>query len=221
MKKGICDKCGTNLPSGARFCPECADPITDADFAQSHKKRDPRKIEIKFSRSSSPTYEKAVQFASKFPSYTYDKQGNIPHHYVSFALVDIEAAATLWDMVSNWKSAQLFIGGQKSGKRQLSYGVLGCYRNRQKSDNPTAYCNEADDYDENFWGCFKLEMGATTLFSSWNTTYSNVNHDGHIAVNKKKIAEDLTKRAKQYQICPAFNPKPVKLPPPEEVACFC
>lgn len=210
MKKGICDKCGTNLPLGARFCPECADPITEVDFARSGKRKDPRKIEIKFSQSSSPIYEKAVQFASKFPSYICSKQDKTPFHYVSFTLVDVEAAVTLWDMVSNWKSAQMFIGGKKSGKRQLSYGVLGCYRDRQKSDNPKAYCNEADDCDENCWGCFKLEMGATTLFSSWDTTYSNANHDGHIAVNKKKIAEDLTKRAKQYQICPAFSPKRIK-----------
>jgi hypothetical protein len=223
VKKGICDKCGAKLPSGARFCPECADPITEVDFTQSLKKKDPRKIEIKFGHSSSPTYEKATQFASKLPSYNFNKQGDIPIHHISFGFVDVEAAATLWEMVSNWKSSQMFIGGQKAGKKQLTQGVLGCYRGRQNSDNPTTYCNQSDEEDENFWGCFKLKMGATTLFPSWNCRYSNVSHDGHITVNKKMIAEDLMKAAKQYQICPAFSPKRIKeafAELPEEIDIF-
>jgi len=27
----ICDKCGTPIPEGSRFCPQCADPVTEAD----------------------------------------------------------------------------------------------------------------------------------------------------------------------------------------------
>lgn len=27
----ICDKCGTEIPDGSKFCPQCADPITELD----------------------------------------------------------------------------------------------------------------------------------------------------------------------------------------------
>jgi len=27
----ICDKCGAQIPEGAKFCPQCADPVTEAD----------------------------------------------------------------------------------------------------------------------------------------------------------------------------------------------
>jgi len=210
MKKGICDKCGISLPLGAQLCPQCADPVTDADFVDSPGKRALPKIEIEFNFSTSTSYERAVQFASKFPSYTTSKSGKEQSHYVAFQLVDVESAATLWDLVANWKSAQLLIVGQKSGKRQLNAGALGCYRERQKSNDPTGYCVEAGDYDENFWDCFKLKMGSTTIFSSWEETYCSSNEDGHLTLNKKKIAEDLTRLAKEYQICPAFNPKKIK-----------
>lgn len=29
-----CDKCGAKIARGSRFCPQCADPVTDADTAQ-------------------------------------------------------------------------------------------------------------------------------------------------------------------------------------------
>jgi len=29
----ICDKCGAQIPEGSRFCPQCADPVTETDRA--------------------------------------------------------------------------------------------------------------------------------------------------------------------------------------------
>jgi hypothetical protein len=29
----ICNKCGAQIPEGSRFCPQCADPVTEADSA--------------------------------------------------------------------------------------------------------------------------------------------------------------------------------------------
>lgn len=31
----MCDKCGSKIPTKAKFCPECSDPVTDADKVQS------------------------------------------------------------------------------------------------------------------------------------------------------------------------------------------
>lgn len=35
MNKLVCDKCGSEIPAKAKFCPECGDPVTDADQVQS------------------------------------------------------------------------------------------------------------------------------------------------------------------------------------------
>ena len=40
MKKGICDKCGASLPLSAQFCPQCADPVTEADFTNNSQTAD-------------------------------------------------------------------------------------------------------------------------------------------------------------------------------------
>lgn len=35
MSELVCDKCGSKIPTEAKFCPECGDPVTDADRVQS------------------------------------------------------------------------------------------------------------------------------------------------------------------------------------------
>jgi protein-arginine kinase activator protein McsA len=35
----ICDKCGAQIPEGARFCPQCADVVTEADKVAKPAKR--------------------------------------------------------------------------------------------------------------------------------------------------------------------------------------
>ncbi len=34
MSKLVCDKCGSEIPAKSKFCPECGDPVTDADQVQ-------------------------------------------------------------------------------------------------------------------------------------------------------------------------------------------
>ena len=35
MSELVCDKCVSKIPTKAKFCPECGDPVTDADRVQS------------------------------------------------------------------------------------------------------------------------------------------------------------------------------------------
>lgn len=35
MNELVCDKCGSKIPTKAKFCPECGDPVTNADRVQS------------------------------------------------------------------------------------------------------------------------------------------------------------------------------------------
>ena len=35
MNELVCDKCGSKIPTKANFCPECGDPVTNADRVQS------------------------------------------------------------------------------------------------------------------------------------------------------------------------------------------
>ena len=42
----VCDKCGADVPSDARFCPQCADPVTAADKLESEPRRSTELVRI-------------------------------------------------------------------------------------------------------------------------------------------------------------------------------
>ena len=124
-QRPVCDKCGTVIPHDSNFCPKCGDPVTEEDFLQLAPAKDNLKIEITFGFSTSPSYKEAVDFASRFPSYRSEGEGKKSKHYVSFKLEDIEAAITLWEMIANWKSSKMSLGGEPITKKNLIYGALG------------------------------------------------------------------------------------------------
>ena len=205
-KRPVCDKCGTPLPHDSNFCSKCGDPVTEEDFLQLdvfHKKP---KIEISFGFSPSAMYKTAVEFASKFPSYYSEGEGKHIKHFVSFDLEDIEAAINLWDMISGWKSAQLTVAGEPATKKDLVYGPLGCWRQRQKSILPEAYCFKSDEHPslyQNIWGCFRLNIPNYSIFSSYGG-FSSI--DGtFLIIDKKSLAKKLAFGYLENRLCPALN----------------
>ncbi len=65
-----CDKCGGKILEGAKFCPHCGDPVTEADrpvagIATSAV----ADVEISFGSSSSKNYEQALAMCRNVPSF--------------------------------------------------------------------------------------------------------------------------------------------------------
>lgn len=72
----VCDKCGAGINEGAKFCPQCGDPVTDADrVSVPVTESQVAIVEITFGESSSPNFTKAVEICKNIPSYSASGEG--------------------------------------------------------------------------------------------------------------------------------------------------
>jgi hypothetical protein len=83
----ICDKCGAGINEGSKFCPQCGDPVTDADrvtvpVAESQVAN----VEISFGESSSANFTKAVEICKNIPSYSVTGEGKQAQHKLSLPI---------------------------------------------------------------------------------------------------------------------------------------
>jgi DNA-directed RNA polymerase subunit RPC12/RpoP len=62
MSELVCDKCGSKIPNKAKFCPQCGDPVTDADRVQSTGS------EVETIRLVCPKCEHQNLFKTRLPS---------------------------------------------------------------------------------------------------------------------------------------------------------
>ncbi len=205
-QRPVCDKCGTIIPHNSNFCPACGDPVTEEDFLGIIPENIRPQIEISFGFSHSSLYKDAVNFASRFPTYRSEGEGKEIKHYVSFDLEDIEAAISLWDMISKWKSSKMSLGGEMITKKNLIYGPLGCWRERKKSPLPEAYCYGTDrnTMEQNIWGCFRLGISNYQLFSTWGG-FSELVENRYLIINKEELGKKLAISYLQNRICPALD----------------
>lgn len=205
----ICDKCGTKINQDAKFCPQCGDPVTEADKATTikHKATIPQAV-IVFGKSTSVNYQKAVSICKNLPSYEVTGEGKHTVHKVSIELTDIELIVNLFDLVGSWKTSQMLIDGEPATKKDLSYYGLGCYRNRQQSFHPEKYCYDLDGYRANIWGCHYLNMPVEEFSSGWSEM-GRFNADGEWIFDKQRIKTALMQAIKSAQPCPALDPERV------------
>ncbi|MBD3341363.1 MAG: zinc ribbon domain-containing protein [Candidatus Lokiarchaeota archaeon] len=198
-----CDKCEANIPEGAKFCPQCADPVTEADIVKSPAKiNGPANVEISFGLSSSANYAQAKEICEKLPNYIASGEGKTTKHYVCLPITEVELIINIWDLVGNWKSSQMLIDGQKSTKSDLVYRGVGCYRNRQNSYNPNQYCFGEREYEYNIWGCRRMEM--PIIFGEW-LTFGKFDRSGIWYFDKDRIKQELERKIHENRLCPILN----------------
>lgn len=200
----ICDKCNAQILEGSKFCPQCADPVTEADVvAKPALKNKPAAVDISFGYSSSSNYSKALDLCRKLPTYTEIGEGKTISHSVKLSITDVELVATIFDLVGSWKSSQMLIDGQRSTKSDLTYYGVGCYRKRQKALNPKQYCYGEDEYCYNIWGCQRMNM--PLVYGGW-LTYGQFDKYGVWYFDKERIRRELDESIHENKLCPILNP---------------
>lgn len=203
----ICDKCANQIASDARFCPNCGDPVTEADLpAQVELSGGSVNIQVSFGYSSSPNYDTAVDLISGNPAYEIEGEGRKTRHSVLIGGVDVQLAIRLWDIVGGWKSSTMHINGEAASKSDLVYKGLGCYRSRQQSIQHDEYCYGEHVYEQNIWGCKRMGISIERLTSRWQQEYGRFGKDKKWHFDKAAIEADLRRKLHEHRFCPILRP---------------
>lgn len=201
----ICDKCESRIPEDAKFCPQCADPVTEADYSKQPTTRSTvPQISIEFGHSTSSRFDEAVELAQRLPTHTSDGEGTDVVHQVQLEATDVGLAVSLWEIVGNWKSARMTVDGERITKKDLTYGALGCYQNRQESFEPQEYCYGEREHDQNIWGCHNLGLPLSPWRESW-FTWGEWNAKGEWHWDKDRIRHELEKALHDFRYCPVLD----------------
>ncbi len=202
----ICDKCGAHIDSGAKFCGQCGDPVTEADIPKKALSSNAIPLAvITFGYSSSANYPKAQKLCEHIPTYQVIGEGKQAEHQVTLEVTEIALIKKLYDLVGSWKSSQMLIGGKQCTKKDLTYYGLGCYQNRQQSSNPDNYCNEVTHWNDNIWGCLRMPTIDVEQLS-WNlSVYGNLNKKGQWVLDQKRLQQDLMSSIKENELCPRLD----------------
>jgi hypothetical protein len=201
----VCDKCGASINEGSMFCAQCGDPVTEEDkVKQVVTASNAVMAQISFGNSSSAGYAKAIGICEKLPSYEVIGEGRQIQHKVTLPLTEVELVSTIFDLVGSWKSSQMLINGQPATKKDLSYYGVGCYRSRQKSYKPEAFCFGERQYEANIWGCKKLGMPIYEWGGGW-LDYGQFDSKGVWHFDKARIRHELEIALKENELCPVIN----------------
>lgn len=205
----ICDKCGASIVEGSKFCPQCGDPVTEADkVTVLLSEKQIANVEIIFGYSSSPNYERAAEICKNIPSYSTSGEGNQTQHKISLPITEVDLLLNLYDLVGSWKTSRMLINGHSSTKKAISLGGVGCYRNRQRAYIPEQYCFGEQEYEANIWGCKRLGLPVTQWGGGW-LDYGKFDGSGAWHFDKKRIEHELKIALKNNELCPVLDEKRV------------
>ena len=201
----VCDKCSAGINEEAKFCPQCGDPVTEADRVTIPvADGQVANVEISFGHSSSQNFNKAIEICQNIPSYTVSGEEKQAQYKIILPITEVELVIKVFDLVGSWKSSQMLINGHAATKKDLTYYGVGCYRNRQKAYKPEQYCFGEKEYDANIWGCKRLGMPVYEWGGGW-LEYGKFDSSGVWHFDKNRIKHELELALKENELCPALD----------------
>jgi len=205
----VCDKCNAGINEGAKFCPQCGDPVTEADrVTVPITESGIANVEISFGKSSSPNFTKAIEICKNIPSYSASGEGNQIQHKIVLPITEVDLIINLFELVGSWKSSQMLINGHIATKKDLTYYGVGCYRSRQKAYKPEQFCFGEKEYEANIWSCKRLNMPINEWGGGW-LDYGEFDKSGIWHFDKDKIRHELELTLKENELCPVLERKRV------------
>lgn len=207
----VCDKCNAGINEGSKFCPQCGDPVTDADRVSVPipvTESQMANVEISFGQSSSPNFTKAVEICKNIPSYSTSGEEKQTQHKITLPITEVDLIINLFELVGSWKSSQMLINGHTATKKDLTYYGVGCYRNRQKAYKQEQFCFGEKEYEANIWGCKRLNMPINEWGGGW-LDYGEFDKSGVWHFDKDKIKHELELTLKENELCPVLDRKRV------------
>lgn len=200
-----CDKCSGSIPDEARFCPQCGDPVTEADVVvmdvSAHEEAE---VEISFGWSSSGSYAKAVAICERVPSYECSGEGKDIQHSIKLPITEVELLVNLYELVGSWKSSTMLVNGLQESKSALTQKGMGCYRKRLKAYDKQRYCFGEQPYELNIWGCKRLGLPLYSWGGGW-LEYGHLDTQGVWHFDKARLQHELQSATSDFGLCPALD----------------
>jgi hypothetical protein len=211
-----CSYCNSENDRGAKYCHECGNelphtkppPKTESKAGNVNINIDipiPDKgITIEFNRSSSATFEFAVNAARKFESYTEIGEGKKAKYRVTVNEDELEDLDELLESLKGWRNRHVYLNGEKVPWDSILQHTW-CYARRKASYKPELFCfGYEQEYSFNLWGCMHTSLSFnehSKLFQcgKW------LNSKGDWEFDKNRIKFELNKELHQYRFCPAIN----------------
>ncbi len=177
-------------------------------------------VEIRFGRSTSASYPKALRAAQQFSGFqeaTEDKPYNSVRVEAPQLSAEYKHLRRLWDGVSGWKSAEFLIDGRPGAFHDLYTLVryVECADKREVSPQPNRYC-ERSHAGAQGWGCRYLSATEREPVipqysfgrppTGW-WDFGGFDSELHFVVRKEHIREALQKEADRagLSFCPQFD----------------
>ncbi|MTI15214.1 zinc ribbon domain-containing protein [Sansalvadorimonas verongulae] len=204
----ICDKCGASINRDSKFCPQCGDPVTEADVVKPVSDSQAANVDISFGYSSSPNYSRAVDICKNIPSYSEIGEGKQIIHTITLPLTEVDLVVNIYNLIGSWKSSKMLIKGKTATKKDLTYFGMGCYRNRQKAYKPEQFCFGEREYEANIWGCKRLNMPINQWGSGW-LDYGSFDSKQVWHLDKSRIRHELETAIRENELCPVLDRRKV------------
>lgn len=205
----VCNKCAAGINKGAKFCPQCGDPVTKEDQVNTLVTGSQvANVEITFGKSSSPNFNRAIEICKNIPSYSVIGEEKYTQHKIILPITEVDLIVNLFELVGSWKSSQMLINGHFATKKDLTYYGVGCYRSRQKAYKPEQFCFGEHDYEANIWGCKRLNMPINEWGGGW-LDYGEFDKSGVWHFDKDRIRHELELTLKENELCPILDRKRV------------
>jgi len=184
-------------------------------------------IEVRFGKSSSSNYNKALTISRKFKNYSLVKDGNEYNSVVSNSEEIIRYSREfekLWDIVGKWRSSELLVNNEPIAYDEIReiFEVLNCSKKYDKAIVQEDYCYKYDWSDDKIlWGCRFLVAVASTVPSDYYHygrrgekywyKFGKFSSKNVWAVDKAKIKQILLREAdvKNLSLCKHFSKKKI------------
>ncbi len=184
----------------------------------------PGLIQIRFAKSNSKNYGKAISIANQFNNYRPISENN-DLNTIKIEKEELQEKNTflqeLWDIICNWKSTELYINNKKSSYYILQqvFKILNCEKQYNTSIIPQNHCKTGNKLG---WGCQHLTMIERYVSDHTYEYYYNrktywyefgyFNSEDAWEIDKKTLLESLKKEIEinHLDVCSIFNIEAVK-----------
>ncbi len=180
-------------------------------------------VEVRFGKSSSSNFGKAIRILKNFQKYKLITNDS---NYNSLTADQEEVAKKsrelerLWGIVGKWKSSELLVNGESAEMDDISgiFEILNCSRKFDKAIIQDEYCYKGLwSGGENIWGCNFLDTIHSTIPSekyhyrrhknSYWFKYGDFVSENKWKLDKTKIHEILLReiKCKSIELCKHFS----------------